>query len=86
MAKKMDIEEKIARLNALKDVIETTESLRDNAQCSADSYLEQCKVEDESSEDTAVCDTSRWQYKTYEEYMRQVEAYEAIIEALNDMV
>lgn len=86
MAKKMNIEEKIARLNALKEVIENTESLMDNAQYTADSYLEQCKNEDESSEDTDVYDTSSWQYKTYQEYMRQVEAYEAIIEALNDMV
>lgn len=86
MAKKMNIEEKIARLNALKEVIENTESLMDNAQYTADSYLEQCKNEDESSEDTDVYDTSSWQYKTYQEYKRQVEAYEAIIEALNDMV
>ena len=86
MAKKMNIEEKIARLNALKEVIENTESLRDSAQYTADTYLEQCKIEDESSEDTSVCDTSRWQYKNYQEYKRQAEAYEAIIEALNDMV
>ena len=86
MAKKMNIEEKIARLNALKEVIENTESLMDNAQDTADSYLEQCKIEDESSEDTDVYDTSSWQYKTYEDYKRQAESYEAIIEALNDMV
>ena len=86
MAKKMSIEEKIARLNALKDVIKNTESLMDNVQRIADSYLEQCRIEDESSEYTSVCDTSRWQYKAYEEYMKQVESYEAIIEALNDMV
>lgn len=76
MAKKVDIDEKIAQLNALKEVIESTESLMDNAQYTADSFRKH----------TDVCDTSSWQYKTYQEYKRQVEAYKAIIEALYDMV
>ena len=84
--KKMNIEEKIAQLNALKDVIESTKALMDNAQETADSYLEQCKIEDESTEDTDVYDTSGWQYKSYMDYKRTVDAYETIIEALNDMV
>lgn len=86
MVKNVNIEEKIAQLNALKSVIEYTDGLKDSMQNEANSYLESCKDEEASTESETVYDTSNWSYERYEEYQRQANAYEAIIAKLNSMV
>lgn len=86
MVKNVNIEEKIAQLNALKDIIEYTTRIKDSMQTEADSYLEMCKDEEASTETETVYDTSNWNYERYEDYQRQTNAYEAIIAKLNDMV
>lgn len=84
--KNVNIEEKIAQLNALKSVIEYAEGLKDSMQIEANSYLESCKDEEESNEEQTIYDTSNWNYERYEDYQRQANAYESIIAELNGMV
>lgn len=86
MVKNVNIEEKIAQLNALKSVIEYVEGLKDSMQIEANSYLEMCKDEEAPNEEQTVYDTSNWNYERYEDYQRRANAYEAIITELNDMV
>lgn len=86
MVKNVNIEEKIAQLNALKSVIEYTEGLKESMQNEANSYLESCKDEEASTETETVYDTSNWNYERYEDYQRQANAYEAIVAELNKMV
>ena len=74
------IEQKMARLEVYKDVLEHIETQIDWKQKQADDYLDSAK--EHTDEETGEINKSTYEYKQYEENARLVEAYKQLQEDL----
>lgn len=76
----ISIEQKMARLEVYKDVLEHIENQIDWRQRQADDYLEQAKEHVDA--ETGEVMTNTYDYKNYEDNTRLVEAYKQLQEDL----
>lgn len=83
---KTNFKEQIKKYEALQSVAEDLECRLNNKREMANSYLEDAKIEEESTDEKVVVDTESYAYEWYEKYSREADIYEKLIENLEKLV
>lgn len=83
---KTNFKEQAKKYEALQSVAEDLEYRMNNKREMADSYLEDAKIEEESTDEKVVVDTECYAYEWYEKYSREADVYEKLIENLEKLV
>lgn len=83
---KTNFKEKIKKYEALQSVAEDLEYRMNAQRDMAIAYLEDAKIEEESTDEKVVVDTESYAYEWYEKYSREADIYEKLLENLEQLV
>ena len=83
---KTNFKEQIKKYEALQSISVDLESRMNNKRDWANSYLEEAKIEEESTDEKVVVDTNSYSYELYERYSLEADIYEKLIDNLEKLV